>query len=122
MSPVCHGGRCASIRGHRKAHPKGLLQPDCRPKNDLAVRFTRFTSSELSRSLSNDVGQSQSADGNVFEGNQTRGLDGKVKATTAVALVVAGRVGVTKPSHEIACWRFFRKARQINTNSASPSL
>jgi hypothetical protein len=46
-------------------------------------------------------------------------LDGKIKARTAVVLIVVVGVGVTGASREFACWRFFRYALQINVSRAS---
>jgi predicted helicase len=45
--------------------------------------------------------------------------DRKIKARTAVVLIVVVGVGVTGASREFACWRFFRYALQINVPRAS---
>ena len=46
--------------------------------------------------------------------------DGEIKARPARRADMAGAVGEVEPSHEIACWRFFRKPNEINGPSASP--
>src|SRR5467141_3037570 len=45
-----------------------------------------------------------------WRGADRRPSDGKIKARTAVVLIVVVGVGVTGASREFACWRFFRYA------------
>jgi hypothetical protein len=57
--------------------------------------------------------------GGSYERGFSAGLDGKLKAPTTVALVVAGRVGVKRPSHRFACWRFSETLGE--SNCAAPA-